>query len=214
MITRRRLAVGAAAAALAIVAVPHSAAAWTGDAYADGFVQATDGTGAASGAVDADPDGNVELSASSVGGTAFLVPILNLLPYSTPTTVYSQAYVSDGVEGFDGVEAGHEYRVTVYYSDLDVESSATRNGHATAQVWAQASAGSDGAGHTLIVGSAAEAVTEDGTAVLEFDVHATQDSPLGVQAGIQIQTSASGNGNEASAELSGAVTDVEVVEIG
>lgn len=211
---RRTLTIAAVStAAVALVAMPQSASAWTGEAYADGFVQRSNGTGVASGTVDADSDGNVELTARSVGGTRFLVPVLNLLPYSNPTTVNGQAYASDGVEGFEGVEAGHDYLITVFYSDLDVESSAEGNGDAVAEVWGQASAGSDGAGHTLIVGSGSDEVSEDGTAVLEFEIHATQDSPLGVQAGIQVRTSATGTGNEASVELSGTVTDVEVVEL-
>ncbi|CAN5877566.1 MAG: hypothetical protein M3520_04265 [Actinomycetota bacterium] len=203
-----------AVSAAAVVALAAPAAmSWTGDAYADGSVLRTQGTGTASGTVDADSDGNLELTANSAGGTKFLVPILNLLPYSNPTTVNGRALVSDGVEGFPAVEAGNDYLVTVTYSDLDLESSQEGNGDAVAAVWAQASAGVDGAGHTLVAGSGTEVVTEDGATVLEFEFHATQDSAVGVRAAISVLTTANGEGNEASAELNGVVTDVEIIEI-
>lgn len=201
------------AAAIGLFAVPASASAWTGDAYADGFVQRSNGTGTATATVDADPDGNVELTASSVGGTRFLIPILNQLPYSNPTTVNGRSYVSDAVEGFPAVEAGSDYLVTVTFDDLDLESSAAGNGDAYAEIFAEASAGSDGAGHTLIAGSGSDEVTEDGDAVLKFEFRATQDSGVGVQAGIQVRTSANGAGNQASAELAGQVTDVQITEL-
>lgn len=204
----------ATATAVALVIAPSGAWASPETAYADGFVQRSAGTGTATASIDANREGELALSAHSVGGTKFLLPIVNLLPYSTPTTVNGQAYISDGIDEAPGVEAGHDYRITVSYGDVDVETSEEGNGQVTTEIWAQASAGSDGAGHTLVAGAGRDEVTEDGTAVLEFDIHVTQDSPVGVQAGIQVRTSATGAGNEASADLSAVVTDVQIDEIG
>lgn len=211
---RRTLALSAVSAAAAVALVAPQASAWTGDAYVDGSVPNSKGTGSVSWTVDGDPAGAVELSARSVGGTKFRVPVLNLVPYSTPSTVNGRVALSDAVPGFPNVEAGHEYRVSVTYSDLDVESSSTGNGVAGAEVYATAGAGSDGAGHTLIAGSGSDEVTEDGDVVLAFEFEATQDSGLSVQAGIRVDTIATGAGNEASAALNGTVSDVQVTEIG
>lgn len=201
-------------AAAALLSAPQAASAWTGDAYVDGGVPHSHGTGTASWTVDGDPDGAIELSGRSVGGTKFLVPILNIGPYSTPTTVNGYLNLSDAVPGFPGVEAGQEYRVTVTYSDLDVETATKGNGRAGVELYAQAAAGSDGAGHALIAGSNADPVTEDGDAVLSFEFEATQDSGVSVQAGVRVQTSATGKGNEASAAVEGEVADVQIVEVG
>lgn len=210
---RSTLVLTAATAVTAVlVAGGPAATAWTGEAYADGSVQVAHGTGTGTGTTDADRFGNLDVSARSVGGTKFLLPILNLLPYINPTSVYSSAYVSDGIPGYQ-VEAGHRYLISVTYAGLDVETSAAGNGLAEAKVWAQAAAGSDAAGHTLVAGSGTEPVTEDGTTVLEFEAHPTQTGPIGVQAQIQVHTSAKGADSQAAAALSGAVTDVQIIEL-
>lgn len=213
---RRTLALTAVAAfaAAALLSSPQAASAWTGEAYVDGSVTRVNGTGTATGTSDGDPDGEVAVSAESVGGTRFRIPVLNALPYSTPTTTFSRVELSDGVPGFPGVEAGQDYLVTVTYADLDVETSTTGSGTSTTELYAQAGAGSDGSGHALVAGARAQRVTQDGAAVLEFEFHATQDSPLGIQAGLRVSTAATGAGNQANASLSGVVSDVQVTEVG
>lgn len=212
---RRTLALStvSTAAAIALVAAPQ-ASAWTGDAYVDGSVRHSHGTGTAGWTVDGDPDGAVELSGRSVGGTKFRIPFLNIGPYSTPTTTNGYVYLSDGVPDFPSVEAGQEYRVTVTYTDLDVERTTSGNGSALTEIYAQAGAGSDGAGHTLVAGSEADEVTENGDAALEFEFTATQDSGVSVQAGVRVMTSANGAGNQASAAISGEVAEVQIAEVG
>lgn len=198
-------------AGAALLAAPQVASA--DEPYADGSAVTSNGTGSASAHTDADSAGNLEVSASATGGTAFLVPVLNLLPYSTLTSGQANAYVSEGIDGV-AVEAGHRYEISVTFSGLDVETSEEGSGHAVAQVFGQAANGVDGAGHTQVAGTGVEDVAADGTAVLEFEAHPTQHGPIGVLAQVQVFTNAKGDGNAASAELSGTVTDVDIVEIG
>lgn len=207
------LVAGSAIATMTLAAAgAASAAPPDGTAYADGTSMVSRGTGSGSVSTDADRFGHLDVSAEGTGGTRFLVPVLNLVPYSNPTSARSSAYISDGIDGVE-VEAGHVYRVTVSFGDVNVDTAEDGDGTAVASVFGQAANGGDGAGHTLVAGDGTAEVTADGTAVVEFEARPTVDGPIGVVAQVQVSAIANGAGNGASAELTATVTDVEITEI-
>lgn len=202
----------ASAAASALIAVPGVAMA-DADAYVDGFSSAKNGTGTANAVTEGDRDGNQHVKATATGGTKFAIPSLKLLPTTSTTSARGNSYISDGVDGAVGV-AGHDYNVRITFANVDLERSTTGSGKAAASVFAQVAAGSDGAGHTVVAGSDRRQVAADGTIVLDFDVHVTQDSGIGVQAGIDVTAEAKGPGNSGNAELTATVSDVQVTDLG
>lgn len=206
----RRLLAMITIATTVLVGAASTAVADPGDYYADGFESATQGTGSAHADTEADRFGNLSATSSATGGTAFLVPILELLPYSNPSSAAARAFVSDGGEVTEGV-----YEITVTYTNAQTDESETGTGVAQGRALAKAGFFDGGGGHSITVGAdAVDLPSEPGTVVLSYEVNIPADGQIGISAEIQALTNANGEGNAASATSSGQVTDISFTKVG
>lgn len=159
---------------------------------------------------EADASGNLSADSSATGGTKFLVPILNLFPYSSPTFGGARAVVSGGGDVTEGV---YEVTVTFTDADTDTDESATGSGVSQGRAVVTAYDGLQSDGQVVFATKAAELPNNTGTLVVQFVVTIAEAGSLGISAEIQSNSSANGTGNSATTESS-AQAEISFARVG